>query len=130
MMGLSIQQFDDLVELWDKEGQRRDIDWLEYAQDFRNRTAKLEARNGRLRENRDYLERIIRAEIVGGKYEALKRRIEEMEKDTWCGHASLYCGYPKRYERLKNYAQHRIGCEMWEGDKPCDCGLDALKEAK
>ena len=117
MMGLSIQQFDDLVELWDKEGQPPDIDWLEYAQDFRNRTAKLEARNGRLRENRDYLERIIRAEIVGGKYEALKRRIEEMEKDTWCGHASLYCGYPKRYERLekenkrlKEHAKHKGMC--------------------
>jgi hypothetical protein len=28
-----------------------------------------------------------------------------------------------------NYAQHRIGCEWWEG-KLCDCGLDVFLKGK
>ena len=39
-----IRAFDELVELWDSEGQPPDIDWLEYAQDFRNQVVLLEAK--------------------------------------------------------------------------------------
>ena len=46
---MEIEQFDELVELWDEEGQPPDIDWLEHAQDFRNQTQKLETENERLR---------------------------------------------------------------------------------
>lgn len=31
----------------------------------------------------------------------------------------------KENKALRQYAQHRIGCEYFEG-KACDCGLDAL----
>ena len=30
-------------------------------------------------------------------------------------------------KRLREYAQHKMGCDWREG-KPCDCGLDALLE--
>ena len=45
---MDIKEFDDLVELWDREGQPPEIDWLEYAQDFRNQTQQLEAKNNAL----------------------------------------------------------------------------------
>jgi hypothetical protein len=47
---MNIEQFDELVELWDSEGQPPDIDWLEYAQMFRNKTQALQSTNAALLE--------------------------------------------------------------------------------
>ena len=61
---MNIGQFDDLVALWDAEGQPPDIDWLEHAQDFRNQTQALEAENAALKRETDGLrQEIIKATV-------------------------------------------------------------------
>ena len=47
---MNIKQFDEFVKMWDEEGQPPDVDWLEYAQDFRNQTQTLGAENKALKE--------------------------------------------------------------------------------
>ena len=49
MMNKEIQQFDELMELWDEEGQPDDVDWLAHAQNFRNRVQQLKAKLGECR---------------------------------------------------------------------------------
>ena len=48
-MMMNVKEFDEFVEMWDEEGQPLDVDWLEYAQDFRNQTQQLEAREASAR---------------------------------------------------------------------------------
>ena len=47
---MNIKEFDEFVEMWDEEGQPPDVDWLEYAQDFRNQTQQLEVDNAALKQ--------------------------------------------------------------------------------
>ena len=54
---MNIKEFDEFVEMWDEEGQTPDVDWLEYAQDFRNQTQQLEVENAALKRENERIRR-------------------------------------------------------------------------